>query len=354
MGRKAERGESTAKRKTSQPASEQPTSTTVSAPPAAAPLTEAPPQPPVVPSPPKPSTSTEPAPAKKEKATPPPKPKSTVDDAQIEAIVGGYHGAPYDVLGLQVATIDGKEGLAVRAFRPLDKKVEVLEIESGKRTPMTQVHPAGFFEATFPRRKERFAYRLAVTGGDDQEYELEDPYRFPMLFPEFDLYLHGEGNFLESYERFGAHMTTVDGVAGVHFAVWAPNAARVSVIGSFNAWDNRVNAMQRRGDAGIWETFIPNLPKGTHYKYSIKSRMLGYEVDKADPYGFFFEVRPTTDARVWFHQLSRSGAPACRVCQRDGLHAHRTAADYRASLRRLVGLSGDGLLCPDQPLRLAR
>ncbi|GIK72008.1 MAG: 1,4-alpha-glucan branching enzyme GlgB [Chloroflexota bacterium] len=303
MERKVERGESTAKRKTSQSANEQsanPVEATSS-------TDEAPAQTPSPTSVQEPALKTpsdegaapkEATPVKKEKPAPP-KPKATVDDAQIEAIVGGYHGAPYDVLGPHVVTMNGKEGLAVRVFRPLDKKVEVLEIENGKRTPMVQVHPAGFFEATFSRRKERFPYRLVVTGGDDQEYELEDPYRFPMLFPEFDLYLHGEGNFLESYERFGAHMTTVEGVAGVHFAVWAPNALRVSVIGSFNAWDNRVNAMQRRGDSGIWETFIPNLPKGTHYKYSIKSRMLGYEIDKADPYGFYFEMRPTTDARVW-------------------------------------------------------
>jgi len=289
MGRKVERSESVAKRKAGQPTSNQPASSeeipptiAEASPPANAPVSS-------------PKTA-----AAKEKPAPrPAKPKTTVDDAQLEAIVGGYHGAPYDVLGAHVTPLDGKDGLVVRVFRPLDKAVDVLEIESGKRTPMTQVHPAGFFEATFAQRTEPFAYRLLVTGGDDQEYELEDPYRFPMLFPEFDLHLHGEGNFLESYERFGAHIMTVDGVAGVHFAVWAPNALRVSVIGSFNAWDNRVNAMQRRGDAGIWETFIPNLPKGTHYKYSIKSRMLGYEVDKADPYGFYFEMRPTTDARVW-------------------------------------------------------
>jgi 1,4-alpha-glucan branching enzyme len=97
----------------------------------------------------------------------------------------------------------------------------------------------------------------------------------------------------------GAHLMTIDGVSGVHFAVWAPNALRVSVVGPFNAWDNRVNVMQRRSDGGIWETFVPNLPQGIHYKYSIKSRIMGYEVDKADPYGFYFEVRPTTDGRVW-------------------------------------------------------
>ncbi|MCB0057992.1 MAG: 1,4-alpha-glucan branching enzyme, partial [Caldilineaceae bacterium] len=227
------------------------------------------------------------------------KPESTVDASEMDAIADGYHGAPYSVLGAHVVMRDGKEVLAIRTFRPIDKGVAVLETETGKRTAMKLVHPAGLFEAVFTRRKAVFPYRLVVTGGDDQEYELDDPYRFPLQLSEFDLYLHGEGNFLESYERFGAHMMTVDGVEGVHFAVWAPNALRVSVVGPFNLWDNRVNVMQMHGESGVWETFIPNLPKGMHYKYSVKSRFMGYEVDKADPYGFYFEVRPTTDSRIW-------------------------------------------------------
>ncbi len=86
---------------------------------------------------------------------------------------------------------------------------------------------------------------------------------------------------------------------GVSFAVWAPNAERVSVVGEFNGWDNRTHAMHFHEGPGIWELFIPNLPQGTHYKYAIKSRFLGYEVDKTDPYGFYAEMRPSTDSRVW-------------------------------------------------------
>ena len=103
----------------------------------------------------------------------------------------------------------------------------------------------------------------------------------------------------QSYEKFGAQFREVDGVRGVNFAVWAPNAQRVSVIGEFNGWDNRTHAMQLHEDGGIWEIFIPNLPEGTHYKYAVKSRFMGYEVDKADPYGFYAEMRPSTDSRVW-------------------------------------------------------
>lgn len=251
----------------------------------------------------------EPAPAEplsaEEPAAAPVWPQATLAETEIAAVVGGYHSAPYTVLGPQRVPQKGGDLLVVRVFRPLDRQVVLWELESGRRTPMQAVHAGGIFEARFPRRKSVEAYRLVVTGGDGQEYELEDPYRFPLLFPELDLYLHGEGNFLESYERFGAHRRTVEGVEGVHFAVWAPNALRVGVVGPFNGWDNRVNAMQRRGESGVWETFIPNLPQGTHYKYAIKSRQLGYEVDKADPYGFYCEFRPTTDTRIW--DLDRYG-----------------------------------------------
>ena len=196
--------------------------------------------------------------------------------------------------------VKGKEAVVVRAFRPLDAEVYVLELATGKRTPMEKVHPAGFFEVVFTRRKSLFAYRLIVADGAGHEYELEDPYRFvDWLLTDYDIYLHGEGNFFDSYTKLGAHSRVIDGVTGVNFAVWAPNALRVSVIGEFNAWDDRVHVMQQHNNSGHWEIFLPNLPEGTHYKYSIKSKLLGYQVDKADPYGFFAEVRPTTDSRVW-------------------------------------------------------
>ena len=230
----------------------------------------------------------------------PPLPDATIDRVQIEAICGGYHGSPFDALGPHVVTVKGKEVFVVRAFRPLDAEVFVIEIATGKRTPMEKVHPAGFFEAVFARRKTAFPYRLIVDDAAHEEFELEDPFRFTdWLLTDYDIYLHGEGNFFDSYTKFGAHFRVLDGVKGVNFALWAPNALRVSVIGEFNAWDDRVDVMQQRGSSGLWEIFIPNLPEGAHYKYSIKSRVMGYQVDKADPYGFFNEVRPTKDSRVW-------------------------------------------------------
>jgi 1,4-alpha-glucan branching enzyme len=224
---------------------------------------------------------------------------------QIASICGGYHAAPFDVLGPHRVEIDGRSELVVRAFRPLDDRVVVLDIATGARTELTCVDRAGFFEGVIPGAQEPFAYRICVADPQGDEYELEDPFRFrAWLLTDFDIYLHGEGNFFDSYTKFGAQFRTQsptpgESVRGVNFAVWAPNALRVSVIGEFNLWDDRVHVMQQRGESGIWEIFIPNLPEGTHYKFSIKSRFLGYQVDKADPYGFYAEVRPTTDSRVW-------------------------------------------------------
>ena len=116
---------------------------------------------------------------------------------------------------------------------------------------------------------------------------------------EFEIYLHGEGNYTESYTKLGAHFTTIDEVGGVSFAVWAPNAQRIGVIGPFNGWDNRVHPMERRGDSGIWELFIPNLVEGTPYKFAIKSLVMGYEVDKSDPYAYYADMRPGTESRIW-------------------------------------------------------
>jgi 1,4-alpha-glucan branching enzyme len=116
---------------------------------------------------------------------------------------------------------------------------------------------------------------------------------------DYDLYLFGEGTHHRIYEKLGAHPGELDGEPGVHFAVWAPNAEQVTVIGDFNNWDPQSHALHVRGEAGIWESFIPRLGSGTLYKYHIKSRYGGYQVDKADPYGFAAEIRPQTASRVW-------------------------------------------------------
>jgi 1,4-alpha-glucan branching enzyme len=224
--------------------------------------------------------------------------QSTVESSAIQAIIHGYHGAPFSVLGPHLVEEQGVGILSIRAFRPLDQSVEVVEAD-GRRTPMQKIDPAGFFEARLSHHSAPVAYQLAVYDAAGHEYLLDDPYRFPPLLTDYDLYLFGEGNFLYIYEKLGAHPRTVDGVSGVNFAVWAPNAERVSVVGPFNGWDKRVHPLQRNSAVGVWELFVPGLPLGMHYKYSVKSRFFNYEVDKADPFGFYSEMRPSTDSRVW-------------------------------------------------------
>src|SRR5581483_9265739 len=136
---------------------------------------------------------------------------------------------------------------------------------------------------------------LTLWNGTEQD--IEDPYRFPPILTDFDLHLHGEGTHFESYKKMGAHLSVCDAVAGVRFAVWAPNALVVSVIGDFNEWDSRRHPMRLR-TGGIWEIFLPEIGVGTHYKYQVRSRFHGYQQQKSDQYGFASEAPPKSASIV--------------------------------------------------------
>ncbi|MFH1144306.1 MAG: 1,4-alpha-glucan branching enzyme, partial [Candidatus Eisenbacteria bacterium] len=116
---------------------------------------------------------------------------------------------------------------------------------------------------------------------------------------DFDLHLLMESTHYRAWEKMGAHVVEIDGVQGTNFAVWAPNAARVCVIGDFNGWRDGADELASRGDSGIWEGFVPGVGRGNLYKYAIHSRHDGYRVEKADPFGFAAEIRPQTASRVW-------------------------------------------------------
>ncbi len=218
----------------------------------------------------------------------------TVSSSAIEAIVNAYHGDPFSVLGPH--PVDG--GLSVRAFVPNVQSVVVL-LESGKEIEMSRVHSDGFFEAAIPRAKVPLLYRLRWMDFDGNSRIHEDPYRFPPTLSDYDEYLLAEGTHARIYEQLGAHRMTVEAVDGVRFAVWAPSAARVSVIGNFNQWDGRRHPMRLHHDSGIWELFLPGLGTGELYKYEIKTRYHGYMVAKSDPVGFYSEMRPKTASIVW-------------------------------------------------------
>ena len=191
-----------------------------------------------------------------------------------EAIVTGSHGDPFSVLGPH-QTGDGWE---VRAFLPHAMDAAVLL--DGVEHPMRKVRTEGLFVAPLPNIPGRYKLRLTLWNGDQPE--VDDPYRFSPLVSEFDLHLHSEGTQYESYRAMGAHMVECDGVPGVRFAVWAPNAEVMSVVGDFNEWDERRHPMRVRS-GGVWELFIPGVGVGTNYKYSVRSRVRGYRQQKADP-----------------------------------------------------------------------
>ena len=207
----------------------------------------------------------------------------------MEAIVSGSHGDPFSVLGPH----ETEDGWEVRAFLP--QAMDAAVLLDGEEHPMRKARSEGLFVAPLAKDPGRYQLRLGLWNGS--QAELEDPYRFPPLVSEFDLHLHSEGTQYESYRTMGAHLVQCDGVAGVRFAVWAPNAEVMSVVGDFNDWDERRHPMRSR-TAGIWEFFMPGAAAGMNYKYSVRSRVRGYRQQKADPYGFATENPPKSASVV--------------------------------------------------------
>ena len=218
---------------------------------------------------------------------------TAMTEQEIEAITGGYHGDAFAVLGPHAAGSESKLGWEIRTFQPQAQSVAV--VVGGKTWPMESKHPGGLFAASMPSRPA--SYQLSVTDHAGNVSEMEDAYRFGPVITDFDLHLHSEGTNYEGYNSFGAHLVTLDGVAGVRFAVWAPNAIVVSVVGNFNDWDTRRHPMRAR-TGGVWEIFIPGVTEGMPYKYSVKSKFRGHSQMKADPYGFYMEMPPQSASIV--------------------------------------------------------
>jgi 1,4-alpha-glucan branching enzyme len=215
---------------------------------------------------------------------------------EVSALVSGRHPDPFSVLGPHELPLG--RGLAVRVFRPFARQVALVEPD-GTVWEMSPVHPDGLFEIILPHAaRETFDYRCRYTWGDGSTTDQGDPYRYGPVLTEFDRHLFAEGTHRRLYERLGAHPMTHGLRRGVHFAVWAPNARRVSVVGDFNGWDGRVHAMRALVPSGVWEIFLPDLEPGVRYKFEVITAQ-GVPVLKADPFGRFFETPPRTASVVW-------------------------------------------------------
>ncbi|MEA2890674.1 MAG: 1,4-alpha-glucan branching enzyme [Bradyrhizobium sp.] len=209
--------------------------------------------------------------------------------AEAYAIVEGRHSDPFHYLGLHKE--DDKT--VVRAFLPEASDVDAIG-EHGETAPLTRIHDAGLFAGALPNGSTR--YQLRARFGD-KTVELDDPYRFPPVLTDFDLYLLGEGTQQRIYDKLGAHPMTLDGVPGVAFVVFAPNARRVSVVGDFNFWNARRHPMRVRGK-GYWELFVPHATAGDHYKFDIIGPQGQHLPLKSDPMAFAAEIRPSTASIV--------------------------------------------------------
>ena len=223
--------------------------------------------------------------------------KPTITADEITAIANSEHHDPFDILGMHEVVYKGDRAIVVRAHFTDVKEAFVYAIAEDIRYPMQRVPHTGFFEALFPDRQEFFRYQLETIDDQGRESRFYDVYSFLPVLSEDDLYLFGEGKHYNIYEKLGCHLMSLDGVQGAFFAVWAPSAKRVSLVGDFNQWDGRKHPMRLRGASGIWELFVPDLREGELYKFEIKTQ-LEHLYLKTDPYGFYYQERPETSSII--------------------------------------------------------
>jgi 1,4-alpha-glucan branching enzyme len=217
----------------------------------------------------------------------------TLPDSEIHALMRAEHGDPFAVLGPH----ETGEGLAVRALLPGAKAVAVMHSSSGwPLATLERVPGSDLFAGLVPAAPAKLGYGLRVTW-EHHTSDIDDPYRFGQVLGEMDVWLLAEGTHLRPYEQMGAHIREMDGVRGVAFTVWAPNARRVSVVGNFNNWDGRRHMMRLRSECGVWEIFAPGLAPGDVYEYEILAST-GEVLRKADPFGFSAQLRPDTASVV--------------------------------------------------------
>jgi len=217
---------------------------------------------------------------------------------ELSDLAGLRHRSPHSILGLH--PLGGGAGLVGRAFIPGATRVEITPVakDAGPTFELSLISETGVFEGQTPEAKSVYAYDLRVTWPDGSRSQGRDPYSFWPTAGETDLFLFNEGNHHCLADILGSQMRTLDGVPGVSFAVWAPNARRVSVVGDFNQWDGRRHLMRQLGSSGVWEIFIPGIGEGALYQYEILDAHGALKLN-TDPFGFHFEQPPKHASVVW-------------------------------------------------------
>ncbi|MBQ8672368.1 MAG: 1,4-alpha-glucan branching protein GlgB [Alphaproteobacteria bacterium] len=218
-----------------------------------------------------------------------------LSEEETKAVINGDHGNVFAVLGIH--RDKGSKKVFIRVYQPFADKIEVIAENGESLGEMAKLDERGFFQLNSDKT-EYFAYKLRITNDQGNIYVAEDTYRFPSCIGDIDEYLFAQGNHREIYKKLGSHIMEMDGVKGVAFAVWAPNAKRVSVVGNFNNWDGRINVMRKHISCGIWDIFIPNLTEGEYYKFEIKTQNDNI-LTKSDPFGTYSEVRPKNASIVF-------------------------------------------------------
>jgi 1,4-alpha-glucan branching enzyme len=227
--------------------------------------------------------------------------KSSLNN-NLKKLLLGEFADPFSLLGAHPIFHEGKECVVVRIFVPGAKSVSIEDLDPVKEITASCVHRKGLFEAIINDAKDIFPYHLKVDFGIGRITRFYDCYSFLPVLSDYDLYLFGQGNNYKIYEKLGAHILKHQGISGVLFAVWAPSASRISVIGDFNQWDGRRHQMRNRGPSGIWELFVPHLKEDLLYKFEIRTQD-GTILTKSDPFAFRFEQRPKTAAIV--HDINK-------------------------------------------------
>jgi 1,4-alpha-glucan branching enzyme len=221
-----------------------------------------------------------------------------ISKLELASFLEAKNGNPHTFLGMHKVKKGRGQSVVVRAFIREAAKCEIVELATGKATELAQLAPEGFFEGSLAGHAEVFRYQLRATLHSGEIRQFFDPYSFLPTLGDLDLHLFNEGTDHFIYKKLGAHVRIVDGVPGVTFAVWAPSARRVSVVGNFNHWDGRYHPMRPLGASGVWELFIPGLGEWEFYKFEIYDQQ-GHLHLKTDPYGTYFEAPPNNASVVY-------------------------------------------------------